>query len=415
MLEVSLKNVKKKFKEFQVPIIKLDGPWKANIPLDIKQKYLVWPKEKEDLNILGQGVCAFVLRMNLEIMRNRRIIGNECVAVKFPKIENHDNRYETTFTDSVMRELEILCKLDSKFIVKLLGVVPQAPGVPEYLKKIPIPCLVMECASHGNLSELLELKTLSLDWNEKKRSILLDIFNGLEYLHNKSIAHKDLKTSNILIFEGLKAKISDFGISIFSNNSDGVRYRGDFEWLAPEMLQKNNLIKDNIAELYYPCDIWAFGLIIGSLLKNEEPFKYIKNEKKQLFSPEWLCKFYEETIARNMLTFYGKDIKAGISPNKEEGKIVNKVLLGCLNKERDKRATVQDLNKLFVELGFLSNVIEKVTYTSLDDIDDIDDICGIKYKQLPPLLFKHGHYFEIEEFEIEEEITIQMHYKCTIT
>lgn len=59
------------------------------------------------------------------------------------------------------------------------------------------------------------MKRYMLDW-KKRVEIIEGVTQGLLYLHEYSrlkIIHRDLKASNILIDEGMKAKISDFGMA----------------------------------------------------------------------------------------------------------------------------------------------------------------------------------------------------------
>ena len=49
----------------------------------------------------------------------------------------------------------------------------------------------MEYADSGDLRAYLEEKFSSLDWN-KKYQLAFDITNGIHYLHNENIIHRDL-------------------------------------------------------------------------------------------------------------------------------------------------------------------------------------------------------------------------------
>ena len=44
------------------------------------------------------------------------------------------------------------------------------------------------------------------------------IINGVEYLHNQGIIHRDLKPENLLLDDNNHIKISDFGLSTFTNS-----------------------------------------------------------------------------------------------------------------------------------------------------------------------------------------------------
>lgn len=91
--------------------------------------------------------------------------------------------------------------------------------------------------------------------------ILIEISNGLKFIHLKNYLHLDLKPANIFItFEG-SLKIGDFGLStklpILEKDFD---LEGDRNYIAPE------LINDKI---YTPfADIFSMGLIILEIATN---------------------------------------------------------------------------------------------------------------------------------------------------
>lgn len=98
-----------------------------------------------------------------------------------------------------------------------------------------------------------------------KLSILLDISNGLSFLHSRGYLHGRLHHNNVLIFQGFRAKLTDFGISsllstpakkyavkndeveITTTHTGGIRYSkigNDPRWQAPEIVLRDiNLLK----------------------------------------------------------------------------------------------------------------------------------------------------------------------------
>lgn len=116
--------------------------------------------------------------------------------------------------------------------------------------------IVIEYMSRGNL----ETNNNSLSLQEKKQ-ILLDISNGLAYLHNRSprcIIHRDLKPNNILLNLSGRAKIADFGLSKFlQNHNDNFVMTGEtgtYRYMAPEVVMHK--------EYNTSVDVWSFGMIM---------------------------------------------------------------------------------------------------------------------------------------------------------
>ena len=80
----------------------------------------------------------------------------------------------------------------------------------------------------------------TLDWIQRVR-IAVDAARGLEYLHEKvqpPIIHRDIRSSNVLIFEDYKAKIADFNLSNqapdMAARLHSTRVLGTFGYHAPE-------------------------------------------------------------------------------------------------------------------------------------------------------------------------------------
>lgn len=79
-----------------------------------------------------------------------------------------------------------------------------------------------------------------VSWEQRVR-IALDAARGLEYLHEKvqpAVTHKDVRSTNVLLFEGFRAKIADY--NMFSQAADMARLNrsthtlGSFGYQAPE-------------------------------------------------------------------------------------------------------------------------------------------------------------------------------------
>ena len=80
----------------------------------------------------------------------------------------------------------------------------------------------------------------ALDWLQRVK-IAIDAAKGLAYLHEKvqpSIVHRDIRSSNVLLFEDYRAKVADFNLSNQSPDMaarlHSTRVLGTFGYHAPE-------------------------------------------------------------------------------------------------------------------------------------------------------------------------------------
>ncbi|KVI05518.1 Protein kinase, catalytic domain-containing protein [Cynara cardunculus var. scolymus] len=125
--------------------------------------------------------------------------------------------------------------------------------------------LVYKHESNGSLDKVLQSK--DLNWIQRLR-ICLDAAHGLKYLHDDvgqhhRVLHRDIKSSNILLDENWKAKISDFGLSKIGPANVPVTFLisnacGTIGYIDPEYLTYGVLTQKS--------DVYSFGVVLFEVL-----------------------------------------------------------------------------------------------------------------------------------------------------
>ncbi|KAK8588031.1 hypothetical protein V6N12_022490 [Hibiscus sabdariffa] len=89
--------------------------------------------------------------------------------------------------------------------------------------------LVMEYVPNGTLREQLDgVNGKELDF-AARLDIAIDVAHAITYLHmytDHPIIHRDIKSSNILLTERLRAKVADFGFARLATDVDSGRLPG---------------------------------------------------------------------------------------------------------------------------------------------------------------------------------------------
>ena len=132
--------------------------------------------------------------------------------------------------------------------------------------------LVMPLASKGQLYRVLK-KFRKFD-ERTAAQILRETISALQYLHsfNPPIIHRDIKPENLLLNEGGRVLLADYGWSNFNMEGDVRKtFCGTPEYIAPEMLMK----KGHDTRV----DIWSIGILMFELLSGYSPFVAKTNQE----------------------------------------------------------------------------------------------------------------------------------------
>lgn len=123
---------------------------------------------------------------------------------------------------------------------------------------VPVICIVMEYADSGDLQDCIRRYREKSSYlpEDLVRNWLVQILFALQYLHKKSILHRDLKTQNIFMTSNRLLKIGDFGISktLSHDNDFATTAIGTPQQLSPEIIKRQ--------KYDYKTDIWGLGCVL---------------------------------------------------------------------------------------------------------------------------------------------------------
>ncbi|KAM9387614.1 receptor-interacting serine/threonine-protein kinase 1 [Phaethornis superciliosus] len=185
----------------------------------------------------------------------------------------------TEYNTSLLEEGRIMQRLQHDRVVKLLGIILEDGNY----------SLVMEYVDRGNMMKVLQ--KLSLPLSVKGRFVL-EITEGMLYLHEQGFVHKDLKPENILVDTDFHIKIADLGVASFKNwsrltqeetarqqqiKSTRQNNAGTLLYMAPEHLRCVNV------KPVEKSDVYSFGIVIWAIFASKEPYEHGINEAQICF------------------------------------------------------------------------------------------------------------------------------------
>ncbi|KAK3034235.1 hypothetical protein RJ639_032170 [Escallonia herrerae] len=294
---------------------------------ELKRATINFSKE----NLLGSGGFGEVFKGVLE--------DGTITAVKRAKPGN------TKGITQVLNEVRILCQVNHRSLVRLLGCCVE----------LEQPLLIYEYVPNGTLFEhlhgLRSPKCATLDWR-RRLSIAHQTAEGLAYLHFSAVPpiyHRDVKSSNILLDEKLDAKVSDFGLSRLVDTSESecshicTSAQGTLGYLDPEYYLNLQLTDRS--------DVYSFGVVLLELLTSKKAIDF-NREEENLNLVVYMKRIIEE---EKLIDVVDSGLREGASNIElDTMRALGNLAAACLNERRQNRPSMKEVAE---EIEYIISII----------------------------------------------------------
>lgn len=158
--------------------------------------------------------------------------------------------------DLAVKEAQLLKQLDH----------PHVLNYTDSFEKDGALCIVTGYCANGDLSVFLEKRNRKKLEEDRLLEWFKQIASALEYLHGKTIIHRDVKTPNIFLTDDWQTKLGDLGLAkvLERPNAKAVTFCGSPYYMSPEIFSCKPYDEKS--------DIWALAVIVYEMATLERPF-----------------------------------------------------------------------------------------------------------------------------------------------
>ncbi|XP_071702507.1 MAP3K epsilon protein kinase 1-like isoform X3 [Rutidosis leptorrhynchoides] len=156
----------------------------------------------------------------------------------------------------IMQEIDLLKNLNHKNIVKYLG----------SLKTKTHLHIILEYVENGSLANIIKPNKFGPFPESLVAVYIAQVLEGLVYLHEQGVIHRDIKGANILTTKEGLVKLADFGVATKLTEADINTHSvvGTPYWMAPEVIEMSGVCAAS--------DIWSVGCTVIELLTCVPPY-----------------------------------------------------------------------------------------------------------------------------------------------
>lgn len=174
------------------------------------------------------------------------------VAIKQVSLENIPQED----LNIIMQEIDLLKNLNHKNIVKYRG---------SFKTKTHL-YIILEYVENGSLASIIKPNKFGAFPESLVAVYIAQVLEGLVYLHEQGVIHRDIKGANILTTKEGLVKLADFGVATKLTEADVNTHSvvGTPYWMAPEVIEMSGVSAAS--------DIWSVGCTVIELLTCVPPY-----------------------------------------------------------------------------------------------------------------------------------------------
>ncbi|KAL4354830.1 hypothetical protein GQ457_06G037440 [Hibiscus cannabinus] len=228
--------------------------------------------------------------------------------------------------------------------------------------------LVYEFMPNRSLEDHLFNKTSTLPW-KTRLEIMLGAAQGLAYLHEGlevKVIYRDFKSSNVLLDESFRPKLSDFGLAREGPTGDRTHVSttvvGTYGYAAPEYIDTGHLTIQS--------DVWTFGVVLYEIITGRRTVERNRPTSEQKLL-EWVKHFPPDSKRFSMII----DPRLRNDYYFSAAQNVGKLAQSCLKKNAKERPT-------------MSKVVESLKQASKMQLGSSYEFVDIRYKFYPKVSSK---------------------------
>lgn len=282
-------------------------------------------------NKIGEGAFGTVYRGKLN--------DGTLVAVKRAR-KDIQNKNLAEFRN----EINTLSKIEHLNLVRWYG----------YLEQADEKIIVVEYVNNGTLREHLDgIRGDGLEIGERL-DIAIDVAHAITYLHmytDHPIIHRDIKASNILITDKLRAKVADFGFARLGAEDPNATHistqiKGTAGYMDPDYMRTHHLSEKS--------DVYSFGVLLVEMMTGRHPVEP-KRPLSERVTIKWAMQMLKEG---EVVVAMDPRLRRNPASNKAVRKVLKLAFL-CLAPVRRSRPSMKscqevlwDIRKDFRENAF---------------------------------------------------------------
>ena len=213
---------------------------RTDFPKQLSEKYRLGEE-------LGRGAYGRVFR-GLEARTG------EQVAIKQLSLD----RLPDGALSGIMTEVELLKALNHRNVVQYLGSFRSRSHL----------YIIMALVENGSLAAVIKANRFGPFPESLVAVYIQQVLQGLAYLHDQGVVHRDVKGANILTTKEGLVKLADFGVATRLGDAEACQEAaqpaGTPYWMAPEVVE--------LKAVTTASDVWSVGCLAVELLTGQPPY-----------------------------------------------------------------------------------------------------------------------------------------------